>query len=208
MKDSDKALITGTIGVVALIIILIFGFSASHHKNKNDQVAKFAPVQHFPRTETPKSQTAVLGSSEVPRRAGDPSLYPGLGTPGRADPNISQAVIAETICRTGFAKAVRPSGALLSRLKLQRMQEANAPGTPGDYEFDHIIPIELGGCTYCNENLWLEPLADARQKDLVENYLHHEVCVGRLPLSAAQKAIADDWYSVYLTIMGQGRPPP
>src|ERR1700685_964893 len=36
------------------------------------------------------------------------------------------------------------------------------------YELDHLIPLELGGCPDCKENLWLEPYdpqPGARQKD-------------------------------------------
>jgi hypothetical protein len=42
--------------------------------------------------------------------------------------------------------------------------------------------------------------ANARQKDVVENYLHRQVCDGLLPLSEAQRLIATDWVSVYYQI--------
>jgi hypothetical protein len=76
------------------------------------------------------------------------------------------------------------------------------------YELDHLIPLELGGCPDCQENLWLEPYdprPGARQKDRVENFLHREVCSGAMPLEDAQKAIASDWYKIYIRISGTGQ---
>jgi hypothetical protein len=74
---------------------------------------------------------------------------------------------------------------------------------PSDYELDHIVPLELGGCADCLTNLWMEPLTSpgAHEKDRVENYLHREVCNDRIPLEQAQKMISQDWYSVYLEIV-------
>jgi hypothetical protein len=75
------------------------------------------------------------------------------------------------------------------------------------YELDHLIPLELGGCPECKENLWLEaydPQPGARQKDRVENFLHHEVCSGAMPLEDAQKAMAMDWYKIYVQISNSG----
>ena len=81
------------------------------------------------------------------------------------------------------------------------LQESGDVGSASDYELDHLIPLDLGGCPDCSENLWLEPYAPqpgARQKDEVEAYLHKQVCHGSISLDAAQKAIAGDWYKVYL----------
>jgi hypothetical protein len=33
----------------------------------------------------------------------------------------------------------------------------------------------------------------------VENYLHDQVCFGAMPLTDAQREIAQDWYRVYMT---------
>ena len=40
----------------------------------------------------------------------------------------------------------------------------------------------------------------ASEKDEVEDYLHHQVCSGALPLAEAQREIASDWYAVYIRI--------
>jgi hypothetical protein len=53
------------------------------------------------------------------------------------------------------------------------------------FEFDHLVPRELGGADD-ERNLWPQPLAEARTKDLEENRLHRAVCAGTLTLTAAQ----------------------
>lgn len=63
-------------------------------------------------------------------------------------------------------------------------------------EFDHLISRELGGSDDVL-NLWPQPWAEAKQKDALENYLHREVCAGRMTLSDAQRAIASDWRAAW-----------
>jgi hypothetical protein len=59
-------------------------------------------------------------------------------------------------------------------------------------EFDHI-PLEVGGDPNDPRNLWIEPNQSPNGKDRVESKLHDLVCDGRIPLAAAQAAIAADW---------------
>ncbi len=73
---------------------------------------------------------------------------------------------------------------------------------PPLYEIDHLISLELGGADDV-KNLWPQPYYQhpgAREKDLVENYLHRSVCSGKIELQEAQREIATDWYSLYLRI--------
>jgi hypothetical protein len=68
------------------------------------------------------------------------------------------------------------------------------------YEIDHLISLELGGADE-EENLWPQPYYQhpgAHEKDAVENYLHKQICSGKLEPAEAQRAIATDWYQVYL----------
>jgi hypothetical protein len=46
-----------------------------------------------------------------------------------------------------------------------------------NYEFDHLVPRELGGADDA-ANLWPQPWTSARQKDRLENQLHQLVCTG------------------------------
>ena len=50
-----------------------------------------------------------------------------------------------------------------------------------NFEIDHLIPLELGGSNEMS-NLWPQPYRpqpDAREKDVLENYLYRQVCSGR-----------------------------
>ena len=71
--------------------------------------------------------------------------------------------------------------------------------SPGQYEVDHFIPLELGGSNDI-ANLWPEaasPKPGFHEKDQVENYLHDQVCSGALSLQDAQTQIATNWLAVY-----------
>jgi hypothetical protein len=158
----------------------------------------------FLRELTKTSSDHVPPAQSAVRRVGAPSLYPDPSrTPSARNPAVSQSTISETICVPGWTKTVRPSGAETHRIKLEMMRELNSAGSLSEYELDHYLPIELGGCPDCLDNLWLEPYGPgpgAHEKDEVENYLHRRVCDGSMALQEAQRAIVADWYRVYLEI--------
>lgn len=112
-------------------------------------------------------------------------------TPGGIDPAVTQANLATTICRSGYTATVRPPAADTGRWKI-RTYVFYGLDTATRGEYDHLIPLELGG-TNSTSNLWVEPGAIPNPKDDVENRLHQEVCAGKLSLAAAQQAIATDW---------------
>ncbi len=98
---------------------------------------------------------------------------------------------------------IRPSPAYTSRLKRDQIISWGLAGGASDYEEDHFISLELGGHPTDPRNLWPEPYGPkpgAREKDVVENYLHRQVCSGAMTLWQAQDAIVTDWYAVYRQI--------
>jgi len=116
--------------------------------------------------------------------------------PGYPNPDVTQDNIQETVCMPGWTKTIRPPASYTNKLKRQQMAAFHLDGEPADYEEDHLISLELGGHPTDPRNLWPEPYAPkpgAREKDQVENFLHREVCAGRMTLAAAQLAIATDW---------------
>jgi len=69
----------------------------------------------------------------------------------------------------------------------------------GEYEIDHLIPIELGGSNN-KANLWpelAEPRPGFHEKDELENYFHGVVKKGYLSLAGAQFVFATNWYSAW-----------
>lgn len=129
---------------------------------------------------------------------GDP-VKPSI--PGAINPAVTQDNIDSTICRTGWTATVRPDKAYTDNLKRQAI---GPQGKMGDYEEDHLIPLELGGHPTDPNNLWAQPWAGklgAHTKDKLENRLHDLVCAHKMVLKAAQDCIRVDWVACYKRMM-------
>jgi len=120
-------------------------------------------------------------------------------TPGAVDPGVTQANIAQTICRPGgYTSTVRPPERLTEPVKLALMRDYDVVSSPAGYELDHLVPLGLGGASD-TRNLWPEKdvgrtSAYVRNaKDQIETDLHAAVCSGHISLAAAQQAIAGNW---------------
>lgn len=125
-------------------------------------------------------------------------------TPGKVDPDVeadpsgkSWVVdgVEKNICAPHFsATAIRKRIADFPRLKREACAEYGVKKCDKHVEGDHLISIELGGCPDCIQNIWPQPMADARIKDhQVEDALPKLICAGRISLEDAQKCIATDW---------------
>lgn len=129
-------------------------------------------------------------------------------TPGALNPAVIQSNIASTICVAGFTTRIRPPTSYTNHLKLvQIAQYGYTDTTPGDFEEDHLISLELGGNPRDPANLWPEPhsaplpdgtAAGSTVKDGFENYLHRSVCDGSMTLALAQTEIARDWVAGWI----------
>lgn len=114
-------------------------------------------------------------------------------TPGAVFPGIS----VDQLCQTGYTKKVRNVSKTIKNLVFS--EYGIYTHQPGEYEVDHLIPLELGGSNDV-ANLWPEsadPRPGFHEKDQVENYLHDQVCSGRTSLSEAQYQIATNWVQVF-----------
>ena len=107
-------------------------------------------------------------------------------TPGVLDPDVTQANITSTICKSGWTKTIRPATGYTNELKLRQMRAYGVGGSPTQYQEDHLISLELGGHPTDPRNLWPEPYPRASDVDSIENDLNAKVCSGRLSLEAAQ----------------------
>src|ERR1039458_1921178 len=116
------------------------------------------------------TQTGTSALGQV--QGGPESAYPDVHlTPGAIDTRVTQDNVQSTICVPGYTKTVRPPSNLTHRLKLQIMAAYGLNGDPSEYELDHFIPLELGGCGDCVANLWPEPYNSefgAKEKDRVD----------------------------------------
>jgi len=95
-------------------------------------------------------------------------------TPGAIFTNAT----TQQICAYGYSSSVR-------NVPYSKKDQAYAEygiqyHSPGQYDVDHLIPLELGGSNDI-ANLWPEaasPKPGFHEKDQVENYLHDQVCSG------------------------------
>jgi hypothetical protein len=109
-------------------------------------------------------------------------------------------VTAAQICVSGYSQSVRDvSESTKNQVYASYGITAHAPG---QYEVDHFIPLELGGSNDIT-NLFpeaAEPKPGFHEKDKVENYLHDQVCSGKIILQQGQEMIRQDWVKVYNSI--------
>jgi len=149
-------------------------------------------------------------------RVGPSYLYPAVtATPGVVNPDVTQANINDTLCKSGWTATIRPPASYTTTLKTQQLGTSKfKDNAPSHYEEDHFIFLELGGHRRDPKNLspqmWGTPatpltskaplpphLVGAKSKDAVQNALHKEVCAGTLTLHQAQESIRTDWFKYY-----------
>lgn len=114
-------------------------------------------------------------------------------TPG----DIFSDATASKICVKGYAKSVRNVPVSIKNRVYKEYGIYHR--TAGQYEVDHLVSLELGGSNDIS-NLWPEaasPKPGFHEKDQVENYLHDQVCSGKINLRTAQAEIANNWLTIY-----------
>jgi hypothetical protein len=114
-------------------------------------------------------------------------------TPGAISPKVTPETLDTTICKTGYTKSIRPPASITAAEKRANARAYGYTGPLSGIEYDHLVPLELGGDPNDARNLWVEPGASPNPKDAIESKLHQQVCAGTVPLAAAQEAIANDW---------------
>jgi hypothetical protein len=114
-------------------------------------------------------------------------------TPGAVFPKATAA----DICTPGYSSKVR--NVPTSTKDKVYGEYGITSHDPGQYEVDHLVALELGGSNSI-ANLWPEP-AEPRpgfhEKDKVEEYLHAQLCDGKLSLQQVQVQIATNWVEVF-----------
>jgi hypothetical protein len=133
--------------------------------------------------------TKYIGCVTVSERP-DPGCTPGA--------ILSDASLTR-ICRKGYAHSERPPLSYTEPIKRADMAAYGYGAQPlSGYVLDHLVALEFGGSGYSRANLWIQTTTAAAQKDQVENYLTDAACRGQIALRTAQRAIARDWYAIYI----------
>jgi hypothetical protein len=122
-------------------------------------------------------------------------------TPGARNPKVTPATLKVTICKSGYTASIRPPSSITSVEKRLNAVSYNYRGSLRQTEYDHLIPLELGGDPNDPRNLWVEPPSPGHKpsqgfrnpKDGVEHKAKSLVCKGRVPLALMQRAIAVNW---------------
>jgi hypothetical protein len=151
---------------------------------------------HTVQSQRPAGSCHAIGSGLYSRP--DPRC-----TPGAVNPAVSQATIGSTICRSGWTATVRPPESVTEPEKFASMRAYGLTGSASLYEYDHDVPLELGGAVNDPRNLWPEPDYSSSDgfylnpKDHLERALNRLVCDEQMRLSEAQRLIAANWVTAY-----------
>ena len=148
----------------------------------------------------PAGTCHAIGSGVLERP--DPSC-----TPGALNPAVTQRTIGKTICVEGWTDSVRPPENVTEPEKAASMAAYGDTGALGEYEYDHFVPLELGGATNDPRNLWPEPGSSPNQKDAVEQILRQEVCDRQISLARAQREIVRNWTALAARPAATQHPP-
>ena len=147
-------------------------------------------------TAQPQPAPGAANTARPPMARHCPTQIALLARSARRSPKT----LATTICRTGYTKSIRPPASITQIEKRENAAAYGYTGSLKDVEYDHLVPLEVGGDPNDPRNLWIEPGASPNPKDGVESGLHELVCEGRVPLAAAQEAIATDWTTALDTV--------
>jgi hypothetical protein len=123
----------------------------------------------------------------------------------RLTPGAVRSLTATQVCTAGAPAENRPPSALEKAV----FHEYGMDGAePNAFEVDHLITPALGGSDDIR-NLWPEAYSsewNAHVKDELEDYLHTEVCTGKIDLPTAQREISTNWISAYQKYFHTDRP--
>jgi hypothetical protein len=180
------------VALLALAVVAVAGEAASQTgRPLPSSTASAYVVQPQPRP----------GSCHA-RGSGLYSLPDRRCTPGAIDPAVRPGTLRRTICRAGYTETVRPPESVTEPEKRASLRAYGDHRPLHDYEYDHLVPLELGGARNDPRNLWPEPGTTPNPKDRLENRMRQLVCDGRLGLALAQREIASDWVAAYRRLIG------
>lgn len=198
MRKSPNNKTWWAIGLLAFLTLGIFLFKANQGSLQPQQTPIPTPsVISDSQTASPSaSVTPVLTLGQRTKTSGCVAVK-GLEDKACTPGAIIEGVTKDQICVSGYSKSVR--NVTESEKNQVYLEYGITSRQTGEYEVDHLISLELGGSNDIS-NLWPEaaqPVPGFHEKDKVENYLHDQVCSGRISLQEAQLKIANNWEQFY-----------
>lgn len=138
--------------------------------------------------------TANIAFADYGKQTNTSQCQSTSGLPDSAcTPGAVLTTDSKVICISGYTKTVRDVS--LTTKKAVFAEYGIPYSKHGDYEVDHLISLELGGSNDIS-NLWPELTkgdSGSLVKDKLENFLHSQICNGKLSVTDAQSEISSDW---------------
>ena len=176
----------------------------------NAAAAAFPPVPVGPGPQTTYSVRAqgTTGHCHYRHTASGQPLPDRRCTPGALNPRVTQSTIKTTICRSGYTSTIRPPEAITGQEKIADARSYGYRGPLSQAEYDHLVPLELGGDPNDPRNLWVEPPSPGHRAsqtfrnptDTVERKAKALVCDGIVSLGLMQRAIAFNWTTALISV--------
>lgn len=147
------------------------------------------------------NQQITMASMAVYRHNGPAMLNDTRFTPG-----VVRTTDVQEICHGGSTKQFRNTTQAMKNEVYKEYGAKRKQGIcTGGCEVDHLISLEIGGADDV-KNLWPQPSQPKpgfHEKDKLENWLHTQICTGKMSPQEAQSGISADWYSMYLKMEAQ-----
>lgn len=122
-------------------------------------------------------------------------------------PGVTRQVDRNTLCSTS-TKLVRHTSSTIKQAVYKeygiRPKHALTCSGVGHscYEIDHRIALEDGGADDI-KNLWPQPydgVWNAHMKDKLENYVHKQICFGKMTVQQGQAVFLGNWIEYYQSV--------
>lgn len=182
------------VAAVAIATPLMAGAPASadpggdrQTRSLEESSASVSTVQKFAAEKSCHAKAGTTGQIKPDRRC----------TPGVTNPAATEKNVSKTVCKKGWAAKQKPAVSILIK---ERAAAAKAYGYADkqakDLVLDYLVPLELGGARNDARNLWVQTVAEARKKKVVDDALKAAVCSGTMSLRSAQGLVAEDWTAI------------
>jgi len=186
-----RRLLTGTVSFLTVLVLLDApGLAASH-----------LPYGPGPKAHYTVQAQPPAGRCHFRYTKSHQPLPDRRCTQGALNPKVSERTLASTICRSGYTTSIRPPESITEPEKIANARSYHYVGSLGVAEYDHLVPLELGGDPNDAHNLWVEPPSPGHKasqgvynpKDKIENQARSLVCSHRVALTTMQNAVAANW---------------